>query len=336
MKLLKLLFLYFLSFTGFLCYGDSFNGMAIQRGSVNISNYFNGKAMYYVVSGEQWNELPDEIKKDVFQIDPEQIRAFFNSHGLNTKDMVGHYIGSMGNVEVDVISGKIKMLVEIYTSMGMENHGFYREEYNGGVVEALIAGSSIENMTQILWGEQQNWGMNIKVMGKKAPKVRMLGALTFDAGVVDSVLYNGVVRGTQWFANKGVEIPYIATTAMEDMQGIAGKVTFIKNNTNSIQAEIEKGLGIDMKAPQNLQFYVAEPIGGGGGAILASMGFDVQDYVEFAEKIGVKDIQQQWEQVLERGQIQENNIPAVWFVVPSNQVLGDPAFFETWSDFFNN
>ena len=319
MKLLKLLFLYFLSFTGFLCYGDSFNGTAIERGSVNISNYFTGKAMYYVVSGQQWNELPDEIKTDVFKIDPEQIRAFFNSHGLNTKDMVGHYIGSMGNVEADVISGKIKILDEIYTSIGMDNHGFYREVYNGGVVKALIAGSSIENVEQTKWGEQQNWGMNIKVIGRKEPKIRMIRALPFDAGVVDSMLYNSVVIGTQWFANKGVEIPYIATTAMEDMQGIAGKVTFIKNNTNSIQAEIEKGLGIDMKAPQNLQFYVAEPIGGGGGAILASMGVDAQDYFEFAKKIRATDMPH-WEQVLEKGQVQINNYPAVWFIVPSNSV----------------
>ena len=55
-----------------------------------------------------------------------------------------------------------------------------------------------------------------------------------------------------------------------------------------------------MIAPQNLQFYVAEPIGGGGTA-LVSVEADVQDYFEFARKIGAKDIQY-WEQVLEWGQ----------------------------------
>ena len=66
-------------------------------------------------------------------------------------------------------------------------------------------------------------------------------------------------------------------------------MVFMKNNTDYVKATVrEKGLGIDMTTPyQNLEFYVAEPIGGGGGAaILASMGVDTQeDYLELAEKI---------------------------------------------------
>ena len=92
MKLFKLLFLYFLSFTGILCYGDSFsNGVVTARwGGVNPNYYLNGNSMYYIVSAQQWNGLPDEIKEDVFQIDPEQMRAFFNVQGLNERDMIGH------------------------------------------------------------------------------------------------------------------------------------------------------------------------------------------------------------------------------------------------------
>ena len=184
MNLFKLLFLYFLSFAGFFCYGDSFNRVvATQWGAVNPSHYLNGNSMYYIVSAQKWNKLPDEIKTDVFQITPEQIRAFFDYHGLDERDMVAHYIGSI----------------------------------------------------------------------------------------------------------------YAKATVRE------------------------KGLGIDMTvAPhQNLQFYLTEPIGGGGGAVLASMGVDVQDdYLEFAEKIIATDMLL-WKEALEREQVQINNIPAFWVATPT-------------------
>ena len=89
MKLFKLLFLYFLSFTGFLCYGDSFSNRVVtaQWGGVNPNYYLNGNSMYYIVSAQQWNELSDEIKMDVFHIDPEQTRAFLNAQGLKESDI---------------------------------------------------------------------------------------------------------------------------------------------------------------------------------------------------------------------------------------------------------
>ena len=323
MKLFKLLLLCFLSFTGFLCYGDSFsNGVVTaQWEGVNPNYYLNGNSMYYIVSAQQWNELPDEIKIDVFHIDPEQTRTFLNVQGLKESDMIGHYIGSMGHVRADVVSGKVKMLDEVYTSMGMENHDFHREAYSGGVVRAFIAGSSMEDATQTQWGGRQNWGMNIKVLGGEELKIRMIGALPFKRGVVDSVSTGGILAKAIGLEDIGVDVSYMAATkaTMEAMQGVAGKMVFMKNNTDYIKAKMEeKGLGIDMTAPyQNLEFYVAEPIGGGGGAaILASMGVDAKDYAEIVEKIRATDMPH-WEQVLEKGQVQIDNYPAMWFIAPS-------------------
>ena len=337
MKLFKLYFLYFLSFTGFLCYGDSFsNGVVVaQWGAVNPTHYPNGKSMYYVVSAQQWDALPDEIKTDVFQVTPEQIRAFFDYHGLDERDMVAHYIGSMGHVEADVISGKVKMFDEIYTSMGMGNHTFREGDNNGGVIRTFIAGSSMEDTIQTQRRGQQDWGMNIRVMDdKEEPKMRMIGALPLKRGVVDSISTQGIMAKAIGFENIGVDISYMANAAM---QGMAGKMVFMKNNTDYVMAKMEeKGLGIDMTAPyQNLQFYLAEPIGGGGGAaILASMGVDVHSYLSFAER-QVFEQAQHWEQLLEREQTQEHDIPDVWVAFPDNQALNNPAFLEMWSQFFN-
>ena len=337
MNLFKLLFLYFLSFTGFLCYGDSFsNGVVTARwGAVNPSHHLNGNSMYYIVSAQKWNNLPDRIKEEAFQIDPEQMRGFFDSQELNAKDMIGHYIGSMGHVEADIVFGKVKMLDEIYTSIGIEDNAFHGEAYNGGIVRAFIAGSSMEDAMQTQWGGLQNWGMNIKVMGKTKPKIRMIGALPFERGVVDSFsMGGGILAKAIGVEDIGVDVSYMGAAAkagMEAMQEVAGKMVFMKNNTDYVKATMrEKGVGIDMKAPyQNLQFYLAEPIGGGGGAaILASMGVDFQDYFNFAER-QVFEQAQHWEQLLERGQTQEHDIPDVWVAFPDN-----PAFLEIWSKYF--
>lgn len=341
MKLFKLLFLYF---TGFLCYGDSFsNGVVVaQWGAVNPNHYLNGKSMYYVVSAQQWDELPDKIKEDVFQVTPEQTRAFFDYHGLDERDMVAHYIGSMGHVEADVILRKVKMFNEIYASMRMGNHVFREGYNNGGVIRASIAGSSMEDAIQIQKRRQQNWGMNIRVMGDVAePKIRMIGALPFEQGVVNSVSFGGIMAKAIEPEDTGIDISYMgfsAKAAMEDIQGMAGKMVFMKNNTDYVMAKMEeKGLGIDMTAPyQNLQFYLAEPIGGGGGAaILASMGIDNQeDYFELAEKMRATNTAH-WQEALEKGQIETSDIPAIWwYVAPSNQVFNNPAFYEVWSRYF--
>ena len=188
--------------------------------------------MYYIVSAQKWNNLPDRKKADAFQIDPEQMRDFFNSQGLNAKDMVGHYIGSMGHVEADVMFGKVKMLDEIYTSMGMKNNAFHGEVYNGGIVRAFIAGSSMEDAKQIQWGEQQqNWGM-------KKPKIRMIGSLPFNVGVVDDVSATGIMAKT--IHNMGVDVSYVANAAMDAMQGMAGKMVFMKNNTDYVKANMQR------------------------------------------------------------------------------------------------
>ena len=343
MKLFKSLFLYFLSFIGFFCYGDSFsNGVVTaQWGKVNPSYYPNGNSMYYIVPVQQWNELPDGIKMDVFHIDPEQMRAFLNTQGLKESDMIGHYIGSMGHVGADIMSGKVKMLDEIYTGMGMENHVFHRETYNGGIVRAFIAGSRMEDATQTQWGGRQNWGMNIKTMGRReSKKIRAFGALPFKRGVVDSVSTGSILAKAIGLEDIEIDVSYMAAAkaTMEVMQGVAGKMIFMKNNTDYIKAKMEeKGLGIDMTAPyQNLEFYVAEPIGGGGGAaILASMGVDTQeDYFELAEKIRATGMSH-WHEALEKGQIQMSDVPAMWYVAPSNEVFNNPAFLEIWSNYFN-
>ena len=338
MKLFKLLLLCFLSFTGFLCYGDSFsNGVVTaQWGGINPNYYLNGNSMYYIVSAQQWNELPDGIKMDVFHIDPEQTRAFLKAQGLNESDMIGHYIGSMGHVGADVISGKVKMLDEIYTGMGMENHAFHREAYNGGIVRAFIAGSSMEDATQTQWGGRQNWGMNIKILGGEELKIRTIGALPFKRGVVDSVSFGGIMAKAIGLEDIGVNVSYMAAAkaTMEAMQGVAGKMVFMKNNTDYVKAKMEeKGIRVDMTAPyQNLEFYAAEPIGGGGGAaILASMGIDAKDYHGFSETIRATDMSH-WQEVLEWQKALDNspadNNPIMWMVVPSQQILNNPAFYE--------
>ena len=68
MEWFKLLFLYFLFLTGFFCYGDSFSYEINDRQiSENQNNYSNDKAIYYMVSSQQWDELPDEVKTDFFR-----------------------------------------------------------------------------------------------------------------------------------------------------------------------------------------------------------------------------------------------------------------------------
>ena len=342
MKLFKLLFLYFLSFTGFLCYGNSFsNGVIVtQWGATNQNPYLKSQSMYYVVPAQKWNKLPDEIKIDVFKTEPEQMRAFFNSHGLDERDMVGHYIGSMGHVEADVMFEKVRMFDEIYTGMGMENHVF-REWYNSGAVgEAFIAGSNMEEAEQIQWVGQQNWDTNIRVMGIKEPKkIQMNGTSPFDTGVVNGVSVADIMARAIGLKDIGVDA-YVANTAVETMQEMAGKMVFMKNNTDYVMAKMaEKGLGNNMIMPhQNLQFYLTEPIGGGGGAgaaILASMGIDTpEDYFELVRKIRATGMSY-WHEALEKGQIETSNIPAFWFATPStNQVFDNPAFYEIWNKYF--
>ena len=183
------------------------------------------------------------------------------------------------------------MLDEIYTSIETDNHVFREEYNNGGVVRAFV---SMEDATQTQWGlrqqwgGQQNWGMNIRAMDMKEPKIKMFGALPSNASVVDSISTQGIMAKVVGLEDIGVDVSYIENTAVEAMQDMAGKMMFVKNNTDYVKATMrEKGVGIDMKAPyQNLQFYLTEPIGGGGGtAILISIEADIQeDYFELARK----------------------------------------------------
>ena len=80
MELFKLLFLYFLSLTGFLCYGNQYHYGAIVQGNLENPNvYPSSKAMYYIVSGQQWNKLADKTKTDFFQTEPEQNKFLSSS-----------------------------------------------------------------------------------------------------------------------------------------------------------------------------------------------------------------------------------------------------------------
>ena len=82
----------------------------------------------------------------------------------------------------------------------------------------------------------------------------------------------------------------------------------------------QNGMGNEAITPQNLhQFYVAEPIGGGGGGVLLALQDIGQNYAEFAEKIGFKDTQQ-WAQIMES--LAPANSPADvksawWIIVPA-------------------
>ena len=250
------------------------------------------------------------------------MRDFVNAQGLNEKDMVGHYMGSMGHIEEDVMFEKVKMLDEIYTNMGTENNVFRKVYNNGVVVRPFIADSSIEDITQRQWEGSQNWGMNIKVMGKKEPKIRMIEALSFDADVVNSISAQGIMDKAIGLEDIGAGAFYVVNATMGATPEITGKMIFIKNNTDDVKATIrEEGLGIDMTIPhQNLEFYVSEPIGGGGGGTaLAKMDVDVQNYVN-AELIQAKDISD-WEQVLGQRQIQKEVNPTIWIVVPSEDIF---------------
>ncbi|MDE0119093.1 MAG: hypothetical protein OXM55_03695 [Bdellovibrionales bacterium] len=226
MKVFKLLFLYFLCFTGLLCYGN-FNRVTPQWEAVNPNPYLKGQSMYYIVPAEKWNKLPDEIKTDVFKIAPEQMRAFFNVQGLNEKDMIAHYIGSMGHVEEGAIFGTVKMFNEIY----------------------------------------------------------IIGALPLGQDVIDSIVAQGM-RKAVGFEDIGVDASFYVANAtkatMEGTQETVGEIVFLKNNTDYVKATMrDRGLEMDMTASyQNLEFYLAEPIGGGGGggaSIVALISFDVQD-----------------------------------------------------------
>ena len=89
MKLVKLLFLYFLSLAGFLCYGDTFSKGTVNYWiSENLNNYLNDKLI--TVIDQQGNELTNEIKMGVLQINPEQI-GIVDVQGINEIEMVGPY-----------------------------------------------------------------------------------------------------------------------------------------------------------------------------------------------------------------------------------------------------
>ncbi|MDE0518918.1 MAG: hypothetical protein OXH36_05120 [Bdellovibrionales bacterium] len=149
MKVFKLLFLYFLCFTGLLCYGN-FNRVAPQWEAVNTNPYFKGQSMYYIVPAEKWNKLPDEIKTDVFKIVPEQMRAFFNIQELN--EMMRHYIGFMGYVEEEVMFGTVKMFNEIYIIGALPfGQDVIDSVVTQGMRKAVYKGASINMGNDLEW-----------------------------------------------------------------------------------------------------------------------------------------------------------------------------------------
>ena len=85
MGLFRLLFLYILSLTGFLCYGVSFSSYSgvtsHEEIPVNQNGYVKAKLIY--IHAQQWNELQDAIRADWLQANPEQERAFLKVFGSN-------------------------------------------------------------------------------------------------------------------------------------------------------------------------------------------------------------------------------------------------------------
>ena len=154
MEWFKLLFLYVLFLTGFFCYGDSFSYEIDARQILeNPYNYPNGKALYYMVSGQQWDELPDEVKTDFFQINPEQLKAVLSTYGLlNKQDVVGHYIGSLKRAKTGEIFKKVRTLDEIYTpNIRVANPALYEGVYNKDKFTALIVSPNIETTRFPVW-----------------------------------------------------------------------------------------------------------------------------------------------------------------------------------------
>ena len=163
-------------------------------------------------------------------------------------------------------------------------------------------------------------GVNeIEMLGPyKELEMIMIGVLPSVEDVfVDSMQLVDAVRDIPEFTDMGVAILYTANVLIEDIQEKIGKVAFTQDNTDYILASIkDKGLETDQIESQNLHFY-AEPIGGGGGGtVLVSLESDFQNYFESLKNTGVQSIQQ-WEQVLERGQLQEDYITTERVIFPS-------------------
>ena len=134
----KLLFLYFL-LSGFLCYGDSYSyGIKTQQVLENPNSYSNSKSLYYIVSGQQWDELPDEVKTNLLQTSPE-FKPASSTYELDTWDIVGHYLGSLKRAKSDEVLRKIRSLNEVYrVNTGIKDFAFDKRVYNKDILKALI------------------------------------------------------------------------------------------------------------------------------------------------------------------------------------------------------
>lgn len=284
MELFKLLFLYFLSLTGFLCYGNQYHyGATVQGNLENPNVYPSSKAMYYIVSGQQWNDLADKTKTDFFQTEPEQNKFLFHPHGLNRWDMVWHYIGSANETNADVISEQIKMLNEIYAreNIGAAKDIFYQEEFDRTTAEILIANQNMEKFVQEDWDMASIRDMtSLKTNAFHSP-VDVLGV---EAG------FNSIVPDyTQEILNIEAIMPFKFT--MYNPKETTGSAVFIQGD-HDVNTAIN-GKNIEGVIPNNFYHLVAsEPIGGGGGIVAEVYQGSIdnnQNHVEFilvSEPIG--------------------------------------------------
>ena len=274
MKLFKSLFLYLLSLTGFLCYGNSsaYHGVIAQEGiSVNQNSYLSVKLVY--MPEQQWNGSQDVIKASWLQANPEQEEAFIKAFGFNRLEMGVYHIGLSeafnSPMSSEAYTGKMRTI---------GHYNVYRGIYDAVQANSLIAGQNVDEMIEADLGMN-----NMKVIDMRDLKVRtapnsfiMAGYISTDDTSVDNM---------QRFTDMRVEVPYIMTQ----------NVVFIENNAD-IQAVMQQNsMGNKTIMPQiSHQFYFVEPIGGGGGAggsVKSDTSIKTGIYPNLQDKIGKTTLQ---------------------------------------------
>ena len=192
MELFRLLFLYVLSLTGFLCYGDSFSSYygitSYEVIPVSQNGYVKAKFIY--IHAQQLNELQEAIRTEWLQTNPGQKRTFLKAFGSNKLKVEGYYTDAEA-FNYPFISDYIN--TEGYTEKigDINDYTFYGEAHN--VVPASL----------------------LKIT------------------------------------------PYVVTQNM----------MLIENNADIRDAMKQNNLEHEAVIPQTShQFYIVEPIGGGGGA----------------------------------------------------------------------
>ena len=308
----KLLFLYFLSVFGFICYADTGSYSAVSKW-FSAKQGFNN-SLYYVVSGRKWKELPEEMKAGFIEIAPSKVKIFLNAYGLNDKDRLGYYVGSIDEMTAYEMSETIKALSDIYQNTGIKEYSdFYKGKHNKLEFPFLINGyvkdfiqtqnSALQNPEKWMIAEKllnDNLG---KRMIETNPEIKIIEALSFYANSIHEQLPIDQIRahGMQSFLNAGGGVENFYTATNEELKGLMKAILIPQDNSFDYgQKDIGgQALGQEKtKIPSFYRFYKAEPIGGGGGgAVLISM--EVQNPAHLAKQIKA---QEQWE-ISEWGEI---------------------------------